>query len=156
MKPLSYYKKIIVDYPSKNQYEKVYYYKRGRLIAVKEQFNDDFKEPEICTREVIFDEVSFQSHLKLYNEEVLRLQTEFRNDLIEKYEMAGHPKVNQCFDMAWDFGQSSSYEDVEDYFMNLINLIDMRNNLIDTRDNPIDRRTPVGGGTSNPFNIIVS
>ena len=150
MKTLSYYETIIICYPSKNQYEKVYYYKKGRLIAVKEQFNDDFKEPEGCAKEVIFDEVSYQSHLKLHKEEFLRLQTEFRNDLIEKHGMAGNPKANQCFDMAWDFGQSSSYADVEDYFMNLVNLIDRRTNLIDTRINHIDRRTPVGCGIVVP------
>jgi hypothetical protein len=142
MKPLSYYKDITVCYPSKKQYEKVYFYKNGRLIGIKEQFGDDFKEPKNCGKEIIFDEVSFQAHLKLYNEEVLTLQTEFRNDLIEKYGMTGHPKSNQCFDMAWDFGQSSSYADVEDYFMNLINLLDKSN--------------PVGCGTFNPFNIMVS
>lgn len=142
MKPLSYYEKIAICYPNKKQYEKVYFYKKGRLIGIKEQFDDDFKEPENCAKEIIFDEVSYQSHLKLYQEEVLRLRNEFRRDLFEKYEMTGHPKANQCFDMAWDFGQTSSYGDVEDYFMNLIGLI--------------DRSNPVGHGTSNPFNLMVS
>lgn len=142
MQLLFYYQNITIDYPNKRQYEKIYFYKKGRLIGIKEQFDDDFKEPNTCAKEIIFDEVSFQAHLKLYNEEVLRLQTEFRNDLIEKYGMTGHPKANQCFNMAWDFGQSSCYEDIEDYFMNLINLFD-KSNL-------------VGCGTVNPFNIMVS
>ena len=149
MKPLSYYQKISISYPNKKQYEKVYFYKKGRLIGIKEQFDVDFIEPENCAKEVIFDEVSYQAHLKLYQDESMRLQNEFRNDLIEKYKMTGHSKASKCFDMAWDFGQSSSYDDVEDYFMNLINLIDMDN----------QKEMPpliVGGGTSNPYNLMAS
>ncbi len=113
----------MIEYPDKRQYEKLYFYRKGKLIAIKEQFDYEFVEPKNCAKEIIFDGVSYHAHLKLYKEENLRLQTEFRRDLIEKYNMTGHPKADKCFDMAWDFGQSSSYEDVEDYFMNLAELV---------------------------------
>ena len=129
MKPFSYYQELTVAYPTKQQYEKIYFYQKGKLIAIKEQFDYEFVEPPKCAKEVIFDEVSYQSHIKLYDEERLRLQNEFRCDLIEKYNMTGHPKANKCFDMAWDFGQSSSYSDVEDYFMNLIELVRSNSNV---------------------------
>lgn len=129
MKPFSYYQEQTVTYPTKQQYEKIYFYRKGKLIAIKEQFDYEFVEPKNCAREVIFDEVSYQSHLKLYTEERVRLQNEFRRDLIEKYNMTGHPKADKCFDMAWDFGQSTSYSDVEDYFMNLVELVKSNPNV---------------------------
>ena len=123
MKSLSYYQETTSCYPTKIQYEKIYFYKLGKLIAVKEQFDEEFNEPKDCVKEVIFDEISYRAHIKLYNEERKKLRNEFCNDLLKKYQMTEHPKANKCFCMAWDFGESISYAAVEDYFMNLIELV---------------------------------
>ena len=93
------------------------------MIGMKKQFDFDFEPPKNCVEEKVLDEVSYQAHLKHYHEDIKRLQDEFRQDLIEKYGMTGHPKANECFYKAWDFGESSGLYDVEDYFMNLIDLI---------------------------------
>jgi hypothetical protein len=102
----------------------IYYYRKGVMIGMKRQFETDFQPPKNCVEEAVLDEVSYNSHLKHYQEENLRLQEEFRNDLIEKYNMTGHPKANKIFNKAWDLGCSLGYQSVEEYFQELVELFD--------------------------------
>lgn len=83
---------------------------------------DEFIPPKNCVEEQILDEISYNAHVKLYREEVVRLQSEFREDLIAKYDMSNHPKSNKLFNKAWDIGGSLGYDAVEDYFSDLIEL----------------------------------
>ena len=122
MKPLSYYQNTSVAIPRKTDYMTIYYYRKGVMIGIKTQFGDEFIPPKNCVEEQILDEISYNAHVKLYREEVVRLQNEFRKDLIAKYNMSNHPKSDKLFNMAWDFGGSLGYDAVEDYFSNLINL----------------------------------
>ena len=92
---------------------------------MKRQFDTDFEPPTKCVEEKILDEISYNAHMKLYQEENLRLQNEFRSDLIEKYDMTNHLKANMIFDKAWDIGCSSGLESVEYYFQDLITLFDV-------------------------------
>ncbi len=85
--------------------------------------DEDFQPPKNCIEEQVLDEVSFNAHMKHYQEETKRLHDEFRRDLIEQYDMSDHPKANLLFDKAWDFGNSYELSDVEDYFANLIDLV---------------------------------
>jgi hypothetical protein len=124
MKPYSYYQTTSVSLPTKDKYMTIYYYRRGVMVGMKKQFDDDFEPPANCVEERVLDEVSYQAHLKHYHEENKRLQDEFRKDLIAKYNMTEHPKANDCFDKAWDFGSSAGLREVEDYFMSLIEIFD--------------------------------
>lgn len=92
------------------------------MIGMKRQFDDDFQPPKNCVEEKFLDETSFDAHMNHYNEENLRLQEEFRKDLIEKYNMTGHQKANQVFNKAWDMGCSGGLEEVEYYFQDLVEL----------------------------------
>ena len=103
----------------------IYYYRKGVMVTMKKQFEEDFEPPVNCVEEKVLDEVSYQAHLKLYHEENRRLQAEFRQDLIEKYCLTHHPKANQVFDKAWELGCSSGLYYVEDYFQDLIELFDV-------------------------------
>jgi hypothetical protein len=91
------------------------------------KFDEDFNPPKDCVEEKFLDEVSFNAHMKLYQEECIRLQEEFRRDLIEKYNMTGHPKADKIFNKAWEFGCSTGYDAVEDYFQDLIELFEEEN-----------------------------
>jgi hypothetical protein len=122
MKPLSYYQNQTISYPVKEHYTTTYYYRKGTLVGMKRQFDDDFEPPKNCVEEKVLDEISYNAHMKHYHEEVKRLQDEFRDDLIEKYKMKKHPKAIQIFNKAWDMGCSQGYEDVELYFQDLIEL----------------------------------
>jgi len=122
MKPYSYYTTTSVSIPRKDDYMTIYYYRKGVMIGMKRQFDDDFQPPKNCVEEKFLDETSFDAHMNHYNEENLRLQEEFRKDLIEKYNMTGHQKANQVFNKAWDMGCSGGLEEVEYYFQDLVEL----------------------------------
>jgi hypothetical protein len=157
MKPLSYYQETSVSIPKKDDYMTVYYYRKGVMVGMKTQFDDDFTPPKNCVEEQVLDEVSYNAHMKLYQEESKRLQDEFREGLIAKYHMDWHPKAGKLFDKAWDFGCSLGYEAIEDYFQDLTELFDVDNsptppNVEERRK--VDRRQSHKTDV-NPFSIMV-
>jgi hypothetical protein len=123
MKPYSYYQKTSISIPTKDKYMTIYYYRKGVMVGMKRQFDVDFEPPEGCVEEKVLDEISYNAHLRHYHKENLRLQQEFRHDLIAKYGVDGHPKANKIFDKAWELGGSNNLWEVEDYFMSLVELI---------------------------------
>lgn len=123
MKPLSYYQTTTISIPKKDDYMTVYYYRKGVMVGMKRQFDEDFTPPKNCVEEQVLDEVSYNAHLKHYIEETKRLQDEFREDLITKYDMDWHPKADKLFDKAWDYGSSLGYDVIEDYFRDLTELL---------------------------------
>ena len=125
MKPLSYYQTTSVSIPKQDDYMTIYYYKKGVMVGMKRQFETDFQPPKNCVEEQVLDEISYNAHMKLYQEEIKRLEEEFREDLIEKYKMTHHPKANKLFDKAWDIGYAGGLAEVEGYFIDLIELIDI-------------------------------
>jgi len=123
MKPLSYYQTTSVSIPKQDDYTTIYYYKQGVMVGMKVgKIEDDFQPPKNCVEEKVLDENSYNAHMKHYQEENLRLQNEFRRDLIKKYDMSNHPKANKLFDKAWDMGCSGGLEEVEYCFCDLLEL----------------------------------
>jgi endo-1,4-beta-mannosidase len=121
-----------VSIPKQDDYMTIYYYRKGVMVGMKRQFEDDFEPPENCVEEKVLDEISFNAHMKHYKEEVIRLQNEFRKDLISEYKMAGHPKAKKLFSKAWDMGISGGLEEVEYYFRDLVELFQDSETNIDT------------------------
>jgi hypothetical protein len=112
-----------VSIPRKDDYMTIYYYRRGVMVGMKVgKIDEDFQPPKNCVEERVLDELSYNSHMKLYNEENIRLQEEFRNDLLEEYGMAGHPQATKIFNKAWDMGCSLGYLEVQEYFEDLVEL----------------------------------
>ena len=132
MKPLSYYQETSVSIPRQDDYMTIYYYKKGVMVGMKRQFDDDFVPPKNCVEEKVLDEVSFNAHMKHYQEENLRLQNEFRRDLIAEYKMSHHPKADKLFNKAWDMGCAGGLEEVEYYFRDLIELFQDNETNVDT------------------------
>ena len=132
MKPISYYQTTSVSIPKKDDYMTIYYYKKGRMVGIKRQFDEDFEPPKNCVEEKIFDEVSYNAHKKLYHEERDKLEKEFREDLIQKYKMTNHPKANKLFNKAWDMGCAGGLEEVEYYFRDLVELFQDNETNVDT------------------------
>jgi hypothetical protein len=125
MKPLSYYKETSVSIPKQDDYMTIYYYRKGVMVGMKVgKLDADFEPPKKCVEEKVLDEVSYNAHMKLYQEENVRLQNEFRRDVILKYEMTNHSKADVIFDKAWEYGSPSCLWDVEDYFVSLMELFD--------------------------------
>ena len=102
----------------------IYYYRKGVMVGIKRQFDDDFQPPKNCVEEQVLDEVSYNAHMKLYQEERDKLEKEFREDLIQKYKMTHHPKVDKLFNKAWDIGIAGGLEEVEYYFQDLIEFLE--------------------------------
>ena len=92
------------------------------MIGMKKQFDTDYEPPKNCVEEQILDEVSYNAHTKHYREEIIRLQEEFRQDILEKYHMKEHPKAHKIFDKAWEIAGSLGYRAVEDHFHDLVEL----------------------------------
>jgi hypothetical protein len=124
MKPHSYYQTTSVSIPKKDDYMTIYYYRKGVMVGMKRQFDLDFIPPSNCVEEKVLDEISYNAHMKHYEEERVRLQEEFRKDLIEEYGMTGHPKADKLFNKSWDMGSSGGYEEIELYFQDLVELFD--------------------------------
>ena len=131
MKPFSYYQKTSVSIPKEDDYMTIYYYRKGVMVGMKRQFDDEFQPPKNCVQEYVLDEVSYNSHLKHYHEEKKRLQDEFRRDLIEHYGITEHPKADKIFNKAWDMGCSSGYQAIQDYFEDFVELFKIDENVDD-------------------------
>ncbi len=111
----------------------IYYYRKGVMVGMKVgKIEDDFQPPKNCVEEKVLDDVSFNAHIKHYQEEQKRLEDEFRADLIKKYNMTDHPKANKLFNKAWDLGCSGGLEEVEYYFRDLIELFEDDETNVDT------------------------
>jgi hypothetical protein len=132
MKPYEYYRTTSVSIPSKDKYMTIYYYKKGVMVGMKRQFETDYEPPKNCVEEKVLDEVSYNAHMKHYQEENLRLQEEFRKDLIVEYKMSHHPKANQLFNKAWDMGCAGGPEEIEYYFRDLVELFHDNETNVDT------------------------
>jgi hypothetical protein len=132
MKPLSWYQKTSVSIPKQDDYMTIYYYRKGVMVGMKRQFDDDFQPPKNCVEEKVLDEVSYNAHLNHYYEEQDKLKNQFRKDLIAEYHMTDHPKANKIFDKAWELGHSKGHEEVEYYFCDFVELF--RDNLQDNSD----------------------
>lgn len=123
MKPISYYQTNSVSVPNKEDYMTIYYYKKGVMVGMKVgKIDEEFEPPKNSVEEKVLDEISYSAHLKHYREENLRLQEEFRRDLLEKYYMTNHPKANDIFNKSWEIGCGAGYEEVEGYFRDLVEL----------------------------------
>jgi hypothetical protein len=122
MKPYAYYQTTSVSIPKRDDYLTIYYYKKGVMVGMKRQFETDYETPKNCVEEKVLDEVSYNAHMKHYQEESKRLQDQFRVDLIAEYKMSHHPKTDKLFNKAWDMGCAGGLEEVEYYFRDLIEL----------------------------------
>ena len=127
MKPFSYYSKPQISYPLKINYITFYVYDKGACIYsegslsnTKSNLKEDY--PNAVIQEVL-DEDAYYDHRKEYDDERKKLYQEFQNDLFEEYGVSDNPKKFKCFELAWEYGHSSGYEEVYNHFGDLVELI---------------------------------
>lgn len=53
-----------------------------------------------------------------------RIKLEHRTALETEYSMTGHPKAEQLYQLAWDYGHSSGLHEVGYFYGELIQLVD--------------------------------
>jgi len=123
MKPYSYYSSPIAEFPNKANYTVKYYYKKGKLLCVKKPFADLDEIPSEAVEETVFDEEGYEMHRKLWLSEKIKLEEEFKADLIRDAGLESSEKTDKCFSMAWDYGCSQGLREVHDYFIELAQLL---------------------------------
>jgi|WetSurMetagenome_2_1015567.scaffolds.fasta_scaffold802603_2 hypothetical protein len=60
---------------------------------------------------------------KAVKEEDNRLNGEFVKDLYETFGVTNNPKANKAYALAYDYGHSSGYSEIFNYFADLVELI---------------------------------
>lgn len=123
MKPYSYYTAFTAEFPNKSTYTIKYYYKGGKLICIKKPFCPLEEIPESAVEETVFDEDGYELHCQAWLKEKLRLEEEFKKDLMEVEQVSDKEKADKCFALAWDYGCSQGLEAVHEYFSELVELI---------------------------------
>ena len=58
-----------------------------------------------------------------YLEEEEKKRSEFKEELAKEYGIKNHPKLDRLFEIAWNFGHSSGFNEVDLYFSEMVDLI---------------------------------
>jgi hypothetical protein len=58
-----------------------------------------------------------------FHDESRRLKALFKSDLEAEHGLAGHPKADLLFDIAWEHGHANGYYDVEIHYSELAELL---------------------------------
>lgn len=65
----------------------------------------------------------YHKAIEEYHNRDNQIYIQFKCDLFSKHNLTGHPKANRAFEMAWDMGHASGYEEVEQHFDELAELL---------------------------------
>ena len=131
MKPFDYYSKPQTLYPHKKDYTTFYVYDKGACIAEEKsgwgtgsitKSHLSQKYPNAVIQEVL-DKEAYEAHRKEYDAESAKLHQEFVKDLFEEFGVCNNPKSIRCFELAWEHGHPSGYEEVYNYFGDFVELI---------------------------------
>lgn len=126
MKPWDYYKTVNVPYPSKDEFTDVFVYSKGEVVW-KGKYTDfkPFSEGRFkgMLVEKVVNEAGLKAQRIAYGAEQSRLEQEFKTDLFEEHGVIDHPKANKCYGIAYDYGHSSGYQEIANYFDTLVDLI---------------------------------
>ena len=127
MKPFDYYSKPKTIYTHKRDYITYYVYDKGECLWsgfhwIKDKAKLKEEYPNALIQEVL-NEDAYKAHRKEYDDERNKLHQEFQNDLFEEFSVSDNPKRNRCFELAWEHGHPSGYEEVYNYFGDFVELI---------------------------------
>ena len=125
MKPFDYYSKPQTLYPNKKDYTTYYVYDNGEVLYCGTCINQPVSKlkedyPNSVIQEVL-DKEAYEAHRKEYDAESSKLHQEFVKDLFEEFGVCNNPKSIRCFELAWEHGHPSGYEEVYNCLINLIN-----------------------------------
>jgi len=65
----------------------------------------------------------YQKNNEEYHKKESELLQEFKRDLIANSGLTGHPKANQCYELAWEFGSEEGLPSVARFFDKLDELL---------------------------------
>ena len=67
--------------------------------------------------------IFYKSQLESYNKKERDLYMKFKKDLYEEYDVTGNSKADKAYTLAYDYGHSAGYNEIEIYFSQLVELI---------------------------------
>ena len=120
-----------LPYPSKSDFDRFYVYNKGQVIENGVRFDDaDTRATKTAewkrlgyTVEIVNDTVGLRATRNAYNDDVRRLEKEFKAALEDDNGMTGHPKADILFSKAWDHGHANGYAEVITCYDDLIDLV---------------------------------
>lgn len=124
MKDFDYYKNSM-KYPSRVDFNMIYATKRGVLVGEYPlSVWDDMREkPDCGAVETVFDKEGYKAAKAKYNGETNRLMEEFRADIKEEFGLTGHPKADQVWNLAWQYGHSAGFSEVYNHMAEFAPLV---------------------------------
>lgn len=116
---------VVLSNVSKDELETFYHarYKGTRHAC---SFNEMKKRLEAQDGYIVEEDFNHELYTQLRSDYALALvniEFEFRKYLYSKFDVVDNPKRLQCFELAWTYGHSSGYNEVESYFHDLAELI---------------------------------
>jgi hypothetical protein len=71
----------------------------------------------------VFDDLLYRADMKHYNEERLKLEEEFKQDLFEEFGVTDNPKREKAYAYAWEHGHANGFSEVYNVFDGIVELI---------------------------------
>lgn len=88
-------------------------------MSVRDKLNSDYYEnkhpyPDRVSKRTGTPEQheAYKIARNAYNAETRRLEDEFKADALEETGLAGHPKADKAYDLAWSHGHGSGLHEV--------------------------------------------
>lgn len=50
-------------------------------------------------------------------------QIQIKDTLASEFGVEDHPKLDKCFELAWEYGHGHGYSEIRKYFIDLVELI---------------------------------
>ncbi len=118
------YYRTKVPYPGREDYTTVYVTKRGNHVKTCSltHWNALEDKPE-GTVEKEFDKDAFNAAMKKYRLDQQRLNLCFKTALEREYGITPGKKADNLYDIAWSYGHSAGYSEVESHYDTLHVLI---------------------------------
>ena len=117
--------KTKLPYPNKVDFITVYAYHKGEVVAEMSltAWNDAKDRYDGVTVEKDLDNDAFIEARNAYRADEQRLVKEFAQDLYEEFDVLRFAKRDKAFALAWEYGHSSGFSEVYNYFADLAELL---------------------------------
>lgn len=114
-------------YPSKSDFTRYNIYGGGKVLGVNKTIleSNEIRLGSLVSTiiEATTDEAAYKEALHNYRREQSRIEELFQDCLYEEFGVVDNPKKDKCMSLAWSMGHSSGYNEVWNYFSELVELI---------------------------------
>jgi hypothetical protein len=115
-----------IPYPNKNDFKAYNAYQGGKVLGtnLNECQRDAIRlNNKDVLIETMFDEESYKTAKDDYHEYSAKIYRVFNWGLFHTYDLLDNPKAAKAFSIAWNHGHSAGFQEVANYFDDLVELI---------------------------------